>query len=328
MLPCNSGFLNWEGEMQGEFGMPSIEPPFFVTLVCIKLYYFILNFYMKKILGICVLVAIGAAMIVSWQYFGLKQDNNSIEVPLVQTSTPVATGLTVFAPSVNATIASPFKITGIVNGDGWYGFEGQVGSVTVYDSVGTVLDIKPLTATSDWMTSTVRFEANIEFLTTATSGVLIFKNENASGEPARDKTVSMPVQFVSVGEVSKVKAYFVNNALDPNISCSQVFPIVRLVPKTEAVAKAAVLELLKGPTNPEKQSGYETALNAGVRINGITIVNGVATVDFDNALDANVAGSCRVGLIRAQIEKTLKQFPSVSSVVISVAGRTEDILQP
>ncbi len=310
------------------FGACGVKPPLFVALFFNQIY-ILHNQDMKKIFFIILLTIIGTAMIVSWRYFGVQKDKNkTVDVLPVQTATTTAAGLTVFAPSENNLIASPFKITGVVNGDGWYGFEGQVGSVTVYDNAGTVLDIKPLTATSDWMTSTVRFESNIEFLTTATSGVLVFKNENASDEPARDKTMSMPVRFVPVGETSKVKAYFVNNALDPNISCTKVFPVVRLVPKTEAVAKAALLELLKGPTNPEKQSGYETALNAGVTIDGITIVNGVATVDFDSALDANVAGSCRVGLIRAQIEQTLKQFPSVSSVVISVNGRTEDILQP
>jgi len=41
-----------------------------------------------------------------------------------------------------------------------------------------------------------------------------------------------------------------------------------------------------------------------------------------------VAGSCRVGAIRAQIEETLKQFPTVQNVIISVNGNTENILEP
>jgi len=35
-----------------------------------------------------------------------------------------------------------------------------------------------------------------------------------------------------------------------------------------------------------------------------------------------------VTAIRAQITETLKQFPTVENVVISIDGRTEDILQP
>jgi len=35
-----------------------------------------------------------------------------------------------------------------------------------------------------------------------------------------------------------------------------------------------------------------------------------------------------VAAIRAQIRETLKQFPTVDEVIISIDGRTEDILQP
>ena len=46
------------------------------------------------------------------------------------------------------------------------------------------------------------------------------------------------------------------------------------------------------------------------------------------AFQYGVAGSCRVLAIRAQIESTLKQFPSIKKVVISVNGRTGEVLQP
>jgi len=45
-------------------------------------------------------------------------------------------------------------------------------------------------------------------------------------------------------------------------------------------------------------------------------------------LQYQVGGSCRVSAIRAQIIETLKQFSTVKNVVISINGRTEDILQP
>ena len=65
-----------------------------------------------------------------------------------------------------------------------------------------------------------------------------------------------------------------------------------------------------------------------MRIQGLTIENGVAKVDFSEQLEFQVGGSCRVAAIRAQITDTLKQFPTVDSVVISIDGRTEDVLQP
>ncbi|PIP22172.1 MAG: hypothetical protein COX38_02115, partial [Candidatus Nealsonbacteria bacterium CG23_combo_of_CG06-09_8_20_14_all_39_25] len=48
----------------------------------------------------------------------------------------------------------------------------------------------------------------------------------------------------------------------------------------------------------------------------------------DEQLEFQVGGSCKVSAIRAQITQTLKQFPTVDEVVISINGRTEDILQP
>ncbi|MBU3925210.1 GerMN domain-containing protein, partial [Patescibacteria group bacterium] len=56
--------------------------------------------------------------------------------------------------------------------------------------------------------------------------------------------------------------------------------------------------------------------------------NGIAKVDFDERLEFQAGGSCRVAAIRAEITETLKQFPTVNNVVISINGRTEDILQP
>ncbi|MFP3868831.1 MAG: GerMN domain-containing protein [Desulfobacteraceae bacterium] len=54
----------------------------------------------------------------------------------------------------------------------------------------------------------------------------------------------------------------------------------------------------------------------------------MARADFDQTLEYRVAGSCRVQAIRAQIEHTLRQFPTVTEVVISINGKTEEILEP
>ncbi len=66
----------------------------------------------------------------------------------------------------------------------------------------------------------------------------------------------------------------------------------------------------------------------GVKIQKLTIENNIAKVDFDKQLEFQVGGSCRVSAIRAQITQTIKQFPTVKSVKLSVDGRTGDIFQP
>jgi len=129
-------------------------------------------------------------------------------------------------------------------------------------------------------------------------------------------------------EFMTVKVFFNNDRMDPEFSCNKVFPVEREILKTQAVARAALTELLKGPTEAEKAQGFFTSINPGVKIQELTIENGVARVDFDSQLEFQVGGSCRVSAIRAEITQTLKQFPTVSSVIISIDGRTEDILQP
>ena len=129
-------------------------------------------------------------------------------------------------------------------------------------------------------------------------------------------------------EYMMVKVFFNNDRMDPEFSCNKVFPVEREILKTQAVARAALTELLKGPTEAEKAQGFFTSINPGVKIQELTIENGVARVDFDSQLEFQVGGSCRVSAIRAEITQTLKQFPTVNSVIISIDGRTEDILQP
>jgi spore germination protein GerM len=125
-----------------------------------------------------------------------------------------------------------------------------------------------------------------------------------------------------------LEVFFGNNNLDPEVSCNKVFPAERIILKTQAPARRALELLLEGPTQTEKDGGYFTAINPGVKINSLAIENGAALVDFDAQLGFQVGGSCRVSAIRAQITQTLKQFSTVSDVIISINGRTEDILQP
>lgn len=126
-----------------------------------------------------------------------------------------------------------------------------------------------------------------------------------------------------------VNLYFNNTAKDPSLlDCAKVYPTARTIPYTQAVARAALEQLFLGANPKEKSVGFISNIPAGVKIQSLTIENGVAKVDLSKELETGVGGSCRTGAIRAQITETLKQFPTVKSVVISIDGRIEDILQP
>ncbi len=126
-----------------------------------------------------------------------------------------------------------------------------------------------------------------------------------------------------------LSVYFNNEFKNPNAAdCSLVFPVDRKVTVSGSPEEAALVELLKGPTDEEKKLGYNTAINSGVKINSLMVKDGIARVDFDKKMNEALGGSCRVGFIRAQIETTLKQFKGVNQVAISVQGSTEDAIQP
>ena len=141
-------------------------------------------------------------------------------------------------------------------------------------------------------------------------------------------SVNQPTN-INAEETLTVKVFFSNSVFDPEVlDCQKNFSVKRTIPKTLAVARAALEELLVGPTDAEKAEGYFTSINPGVKIQSLVVANGVANVDFDEQLEFQVGGSCRVAAIASQIRETLKQFPTVKDVVISINGRIEDILQP
>jgi len=236
-------------------------------------------------------------------------------------------GIKVTSPARDAQIQSPLAIEGEARGT-WF-FEASF-PVKLVDENNNVLAAGAATAQSDWMTEDyVPFKVTLDFLPTATTtkGFLLLNKDNPSGLPENDLQLKIPV-ILPQGETQTIKVFFNNNELDPTISCNQVFAVERPVAKTEAVAQAALEELLKGPTQTDTDNGYYGNIPVGVKIQKLTIVGGVAKVDFDQKLEEAAGGSCRVGAVRAQITETLKQFSSVKTVIISIDGRTEDILQP
>jgi spore germination protein GerM len=131
------------------------------------------------------------------------------------------------------------------------------------------------------------------------------------------------------GETMLVKVFFSNTYEDPNaLHCDKVYFSQREIPKSQSIAQDSIKELLKGVNQTEKEAGFFTNINEGVKIQGFSIENRVAKIDFNDKLNEEVAGSCRVQAIRAQITETLKQFPEIDDVVISINDNEEDILQP
>ncbi len=233
-------------------------------------------------------------------------------------------------PWPNQTIENPLSIEGEARGF-WF-FEASF-PIKLYDGKGNLLGVAIAQAEGEWMTENfVPFQAKLDFSFSVTEkGTLVLEKDNPSGLPENADELRIPVVFkqvVSPGDTMKVQVYFNNGRMDPEFSCNKVFPVEREIIKTEAMARATLEELLKGTSEKEESEGFFTSINPGVKIQKLTIGNGVAKVDFDERLEFQMGGSCRVAAIRAEITETLKQFPTVKNVIISINGRTEDILQP
>ncbi|MFA6039095.1 MAG: GerMN domain-containing protein [Candidatus Peribacteraceae bacterium] len=133
----------------------------------------------------------------------------------------------------------------------------------------------------------------------------------------------------SSSEDGVIRVYFGNSVRDPQVlDCGVTFAAERRIEGRSDAARAALEELLRGPTEAERAQGFFTSIPEGVTVRAFTLEDGVAKAEFDAALEQGVGGSCRVTAIRSQITNTLKQFSEVRDVVLSVDGRVEDILQP
>ena len=236
-------------------------------------------------------------------------------------------------PRPNQLIESPLFVKGEARGY-WY-FEASF-PVKLFDDNGFLLGVMPAQALGDWMTEDfVEFSATLSFAVPSTlKGRLVLEKDNPSGLPENSDELRVPVLFKEIAEEPKesmdAKIFLSDSRFvgEPYFDCSRTIAVERQVPKTKAVAGAALEALLRGATEEEINQGFVSNINSGVRVQKLIIENGTAKVDFDKQLEFQVGGSCRVAAIRAQITQTLKQFPTVKEVIISIDGRTEDILQP
>jgi len=101
-------------------------------------------------------------------------------------------------PKENAEISSPMEIAGSINGNGWIAFEAQAGTVKLIDKDNNVLGSAILQVTDEnWMKQFNNFKAELIFSNPKNlkNAELVFKNENPSGDPSRDKTFTIPVKL-------------------------------------------------------------------------------------------------------------------------------------
>lgn len=128
-----------------------------------------------------------------------------------------------------------------------------------------------------------------------------------------------------------VKLYYYNPSLDQGPGGAQctatgLVAVERIIPQTTKPLTDAITLLLRGElSNEERAQGITTEFPlAGVALTNATIVSGIVTLTFADPDNTTGGGSCRVSILRHQIDATAKQFPSVTSVRIM----PEELFQP
>ncbi len=226
------------------------------------------------------------------------------------------------SPKPNQTITSPLIITGEARGT-WY-FEASF-PVSLLDSEGNQVAEGSAQALGEWMTEDfVPFEAELTFTASGTeSGTLILEKANPSGLPENADELRIPVRFED-SERRQVSVYYYNEEVDrdgnPNLSCDSryVRPVQKEIPVTQTPIQDTIELLIQGNlTSSERQQGFTTEFPLeGFELEGANLENGLLTLEFSDPQNATSGGSCRVSLLRSQIEKTAQAFEEVDEVEI------------
>ncbi|NBS41137.1 hypothetical protein EBS80_00565 [bacterium] len=228
--------------------------------------------------------------------------------------------LVVVSPAPNATVTSPLVVSGFGRV-----FEQQF-AWRIKDATGAVVDQgSAMTHAPDaGQFGPYSFEVFLPAMTDVRFALEML--EYSAKDGSETNLVNVPLTLLSTKSLT-LKAYFPNAKQGSSADCSKVFAVDRQVAETSAVGRAAIAELLKGPTVAERGSGYSTAIPGAAALNSLVIGGRVATANFNEQLNPP-GGSCAVTAIRAQIENTILQFDTVDSVTIQVNGDAATALQP
>lgn len=93
----------------------------------------------------------------------------------------------------------------------------------------------------------------------------------------------------------------------------------RMVPATLALGRAAMEQLLAGPTSAEAAEGMSTQAPEGTRVLGLSITDGIATVDLSREFESG-GGTLSMSMRLAQVVYTLTQFETVDGVLFEIEG--------
>lgn len=118
-----------------------------------------------------------------------------------------------------------------------------------------------------------------------------------------------------IGKTSKVQVYFCGRGEE---IVNFFVPVTRVIPAAANLMEAALYELITGP---RPGSSLFSEINSEVKINSLSIKDGLVTVDFSQEFTAFHGGVTAEENILKQVTLTLAHFPEVKEVLILVDGQ-------
>lgn len=282
---------------------------------------------MKKIIIGLLLVLLTMAIVLALWLFGRPDQLPVVDYP-VPTSTPTSTEpVVVFSPQADVVITSPVTISGQARGL-WF-FEASF-PVKIVDANGQLLGIAPAQAQADWMTEDfVPFQTIVEFTQPSTSsGFIVLAKDNPSGLPEHDAEIRLPIRFdldsilTTTTAQRTVKLYYYNSSRDQdeqgNIQCSRqgLVAVERQIPISQSPIRDTLELFLSSPIlEADKSTGLTSEFPLpGLSLQSIVLKDGHLIIRLSDPNNKTSGGSCRVAILRSQLEAVARQFSEVEVV--------------
>jgi hypothetical protein len=237
-------------------------------------------------------------------------------------------------PTALATISSPVRLQGVstafeanvsveIRQDGarsalgeGYVMGGSMGELAPFDGTVTFADPSASMGAIVLYTASMEngniWEASVVRVRLAPAGALV----PASACPQ----YSMARPEPAAGQMV-VTVFFTCGVDDPPVAS------YRLAPATTGVLRGALEQLLAGPTPPEASAGLESWFSpaTAAMLDSVVIEAGRATVDFHDlrSVIPNASASAGSRLLMSQLDATVFQFPTVTSVIYRIEGDCE-----
>lgn len=127
-----------------------------------------------------------------------------------------------------------------------------------------------------------------------------------------------PAPTTAPVETMVVRAYYIQGG---EVGVEGLVPTLRVVPETTGVAGAAMDALLESGPIRDAYRQISTAIPPGTRLLGLSIKDGIATVDLSREFESG-GGSASASYRLGQVTYTLTQFRTVQAVLFQVEGQT------